>query len=146
MKRQRREVCKSREKDQSEGEIETYREMRDRRGKEQKGWIYIGRFGRFVRRVTKICKKASIHIRVGNTRRSCGQFLVTFLSDRCQFDLRRSCWPVPFLTLYKFFRPHLFARCAIRKKKSAEMTTQFVHVYIVRNASYRIPCSVFPAS
>ena len=37
MKRQRREVCKSREKDQSEGEIETYREMRDRRGKEQKG-------------------------------------------------------------------------------------------------------------
>lgn len=26
------------------------------------------------------------------------------------------------------------------------MTTQFAHVYIERNASYRIPCSVFPAS
>ena len=29
--------------------------------------------------------------RVGNTRRSCLQFLVTFLSDRCEFDLRWSC-------------------------------------------------------
>ena len=26
------------------------------------------------------------------------------------------------------------------------MTTQFGHVYIERNTSYRIPCSVFPAS
>ena len=58
--------------------------------------------------------------RVGNTRRSCGQFLVpvTFLSDPYEFDLRRSCWPVPFLTLYKFFWPHLFAWCTIRKKIS----------------------------
>ena len=33
-----------------------------------------------------------------------------------------------------------------KNKKSSEMTTQFAHVYIERNASYRSPCSVFPAS
>ena len=78
--------------------------------------------------------------RVGNTRRSCGQFLVTFLSDRCEFDLRRSCWPVPFLTLYKFFRSHLFAWCTIRTKNQLKWPRNLL--MFISNVTRRIAFSV----
>ena len=61
---------------------------------------------------------------VRNTSRSCGQFLVTFLSDRYDFDLYRSCCPLPISYFALFLWLHNTGKTS---KNSGVPVTNFRH-------------------